>query len=134
MGFKADQTALDFFFKVVSPQSLKMLFNPNHFCYADIIYVELNTLEDNDIVYLKNGKQIKGRIVKRSPQQVKIEVNNNLQKNIPNDQIIYQANEVEKVGVHFSRKKVSIFWKIFRLVFLGPVFLILFVRELWYSL
>ena len=106
-----------------------MLFNPNHFCYADIIYVELN-----DIVYLKNGKQIKGRIVKRSPQQVKIEVNNNLQKNIPNDQIIYQANEVEKVGVHFSRKKVSIFWEIFRLVFLGPVFLILFVRELWYSL
>ena len=104
------------------------------FCYADIIYIELNTLEDNDIVYLKNGKQIKGRIVKRSPQQVKIEVNNNLQKNIPNDQIIYQANEVEKVGVHFSRKKVSIFWKIFRLVFLGPVFLILFVRELWYSL
>ena len=99
------------------------------FCYADIIYVELN-----DIVYLKNGKQIKGRIVKRSPQQVKIEVNNNLQKNIPNAQIIYQANEVEKVGVHFSRKKVGIFWKIFRLVFLGPVFLILFVRELWYSL
>ena len=88
------------------------------FCYADIIYVELN-----DIVYLKNGKQIKGRIVKRSPQQVKIEVNNNLQKNIPNDQIIYQANEVEKVGVHFSRKKVSIFWKIFRLVFLGPLLL-----------
>ena len=93
------------------------------FCYADIIYVELNTLEDNDIVYLKNGKQMKARIVKRSPQQVKIEVNNNLQKNIPNDQIIYQANEVEKVGVHFSRKKVSIFWKIFRLVFLGPVLL-----------
>ena len=104
------------------------------FCYADIIYVELDTLEDNDIVYLKNGKQIKGRIVKRSPQQVKIEVNNNLQKNIPNDQIIYQADEVEKVGVHFSRKKVSIFWKTLRLVYWGPVFLILFVRELWYSL
>ena len=51
------------------------------FGYADIICVELDTLEDNDIVYLKNGKQIKGRVVKRSPQQVKIKVNNNLQKN-----------------------------------------------------
>jgi S-adenosylmethionine:tRNA-ribosyltransferase-isomerase (queuine synthetase) len=81
------------------------------FCYADIIYVELDTLEDNDIVYLKNSKQIKGRIVKRSPQQVKIEVNNNLQKNIPNDQIIYQANEVEKVGVHFRERRSVYFGK-----------------------
>ena len=30
LGFKADQTALDLFFEVVSPQSLKMLFNPDH--------------------------------------------------------------------------------------------------------
>ena len=104
------------------------------FSYADIIYVELDTLEDNDIVYLKNGKQIKGRIVKRSPQQVKIEVNNNLQKNIPNDQIIYQANEVEKVGVHFSRKKVSIFWKILRLVYSGPVLNIICARALVFAL
>ena len=104
------------------------------FCYADIIYVELDTLEDNDIVYLKNSKQIKGRIVKRSPQQVKIEVNNNLQKNIPNDQIIYQANEVEKVGVHFSRKKVSIFWKILRLVYSGPVLNIICARALVFAL
>ncbi len=104
------------------------------FSYADIIYVELDTLEDNDIVYLKNGKQIKGRVVKRSPQQVKIEVNNKLQKNIPNYKITYRADEVDKVGVHFAKKKVPIFRKIFKLVYWGPVFFILFVRELWYSL
>ena len=104
------------------------------FSYADIIYVELDTLEDNDIVYLKNDKQIKGRVVKRSPQQVKIEVNNKLQKNIPNYQIAYRADEVDKVGVHFAKKKVPIFRKIFKLVYWGPVFFILFVRELWYSL
>ena len=75
------------------------------FCYADIIYIELNTLEDNDIVYLKNGKQIKGRIVKRSPQQVKIEVN------VLNDEIVdlstYRADEVEKVVVRLSKKRLN---------------------------
>ena len=50
------------------------------FSYADIIYLEREivvgwvSVEDSDIVYLKNGRQIKGKVVERSPQQVKIEV------------------------------------------------------------
>ena len=54
--------------------------------YADIIYLEreivvgLVSVEDSDIVYLKNGRQIKGRIVERSPQQVKIEVTSESKK------------------------------------------------------
>ena len=58
------------------------------FSYADIIYLEreivvgLVSVEDSDIVYLKNGRQIKGRIVERSPQQVKIEVTSESKKSI----------------------------------------------------
>ena len=54
--------------------------------YADIIYLEreivvgLVSVENSDIVYLKNGRQIKGRIVERSPQQVKIEVTSESKK------------------------------------------------------
>ena len=54
--------------------------------YAGIIYLEreivvgLVSVEDSDIVYLKNGRQIKGRIVERSPQQVKIEVTSESKK------------------------------------------------------
>ena len=56
--------------------------------YAGIIYLEreivvgLVSVEDSDIVYLKNGRQIKGRIVERSPQQVKIEVTSESKKSI----------------------------------------------------
>ena len=54
--------------------------------YAGIIYLEREivvgwvSVEDSDIVYLKNGRQIKGRIVERSPQQVKIEVTSESKK------------------------------------------------------
>ena len=81
------------------------------FGYDDIICVELDTLEDNDIVYLKNGKQIKGRIVKRSPQQVKIEVISQSKKNVLNDEIVdlstYRADEVEKVVVRLPKKRLN---------------------------
>ena len=81
------------------------------FSYADIIYLEREivvgwvSVEDSDIVYLKNGRQIKGRIVERSPQQVKIEVN------VLNDEIVdlstYRADEVEKVVVRLSKKRLN---------------------------
>ena len=54
--------------------------------YADIIYLEREivvgwvSVEDSDIVYLKNGRQIKGKVVERSPQQVKIEVTSESKK------------------------------------------------------
>ena len=38
--------------------------------YADIIYLELDSTADNSIIYLKNGKQVKGRIVKQIPEQL----------------------------------------------------------------
>ena len=82
------------------------------FSYADIIYLELDSSEDSDIVYLKNGRQIKGRVVERSPQQVKIEVISESKKNVSNDEIVYGVDEVEKVEVRLPKKKVSIFWKI----------------------
>jgi len=81
------------------------------FSYADIIYLEREivvdwvSVEDSDIVYLKNGRQIKGRIVERSPQQVKIEVN------VLNDEIVdlstYRADEVEKVVVRLPKKRLN---------------------------
>ena len=85
------------------------------FSYADIIYLEREivvgwvSVEDSDIVYLKNGRQIKGRIVERSPQQVKIEVTS--EKNVLNDEIVdlstYRADEVEKVVVRLSKKRLN---------------------------
>ena len=95
------------------------------FSYADIIYLERETLigwfsiiEDRDIVYLKDGEIIKGRLIERSPQQVKIKVTSesNMEKEKESvsrqnmvDSIIfvYGADEVEKVEVRLSEKKVN---------------------------
>ena len=88
------------------------------FSYADIIYLEreivvgLVSVEDSDIVYLKNGRQIKGRIVERSPQQVKIEVTSESKKKVLNHEIVYRADEVEKVEVRLPKKKRSMLSKI----------------------
>ena len=69
------------------------------------IVVDWVSVEDSDIVYLKHGRQIKGRIVERSPQQVKIEVN------VLNDEIVdlstYRADEVEKVVVRLPKKRLN---------------------------
>ena len=87
------------------------------FSYADIIYLERKivvnwvSVEDNDIVCLKNGKQIKGKVVERSPQQVKIEVISQSKKNVLNDEIVdlstYRADEVEKVVVRLPKKRLN---------------------------
>ena len=86
--------------------------------YADIIYLEREivvgwvSVEDSDIVYLKNGKQIKGKVVERSPQQVKIEVTSESKKKVLNHEIVYRADEVEKVEIRLAKKKTSTLWKI----------------------
>ena len=41
---------------------------------ADIIYSKKDNAEKTDIIYLKSGKQIEGRVVDRNAEQVKIEV------------------------------------------------------------
>ena len=86
------------------------------FSYADIIYLELDSLENSDIVYLKNGKVIKGKVVEQSPEQVKIKTSQSLlppsyfaaRKNI----FVYGADEVEKVEIRLAKKKTSTLSKI----------------------
>ena len=75
--------------------------------YADIIYLVLDSTADNDIVYLKNGKQIKGKVIEQSPQRVKIEVDND----VSNYQIVYSADRIEKVEARLPKKKDNIFWR-----------------------
>ena len=86
------------------------------FSYADIIYLELDSLENSDIVYLENGEVIKGRVVEQSPEQVKIKTSQSLlppsyiaaRKNI----FVYGAEEVEKVEIRLAKKKTSTLSKI----------------------
>ena len=86
------------------------------FSYADIIYLELDSLENSDIVYLKNGEVIKGKVVEQSPEQVKIKTSQSLlppsyfaaRKNI----FVYGADEVEKVEIRLAKKKTSTLSKI----------------------
>ena len=95
------------------------------FSYADIIYLEKETLigwfsiiEDRDIVYLKDGGIIKERLIERSPEQVKIKVISestietekesvSRQKKVDSIIFVYGADEVEKVEVRLSEKKVN---------------------------
>ena len=89
---------------------------------ADIIYSKKDNAEKTDIIYLKSGKQIEGRVV-RDPlgsrsslrlqkvdpnaEQVKIEVEStqnlaaiNLEEPEPVRIEVYQSDEVEKVVLH----------------------------------
>ena len=102
--------------------SLVELFSLSH---ADIIYLEKETLigwfsiiEDRDIVYLKDGGIIKGKLIERSPEQVKIKVISestietekesvSRQKKVDSIIFVYGADEVEKVEVRLSEKKVN---------------------------
>jgi len=103
------------------------------FSYADIIYLEREivvgwvSVENSDIVYLKNGRQIKGKVVERSPQQVKIEVTSESKKNVLNHEIVYRADEVEKVEIRLAKKKTSTSSKIVRGCIWGYIGISLFV-------
>ena len=78
--------------------------------------MELDSLENSDIVYLKNGEVIKGRVVEQSPEQVKIKTSLSFlppsysaaRKNI----FVYGADEVEKVEIRLAKKKTSTLSKI----------------------
>ena len=100
---------------------------------ADIIYSKKYNAEKTDIIYLKSGKKIEGRVV-RDPlgsrsslrlqkvdpnaEQVKIEVEStqnlaaiNLEEPEPVRIEVYQSDEVEKVVLHQS-KPTSTFQKV----------------------
>ena len=103
---------------------------------ADIIYSKKYNAEKTDIIYLKSGKKIEGRVV-RDPlgsrsslrlqkvdpnaEQVKIEVEStqnlaaiNLEEPEPVRIEVYQSDEVEKVVLHQSKPTI-----IFRKVLIG---------------
>ena len=95
---------------------------------ADIIYSKKDNAEKTDIIYLKSGKQIKGRVVRdplgsrsslrlqkvdRNAEQVKIEVEStqnlaaiNLEEPEPVRIEVYQSDEVEKVVLHQSKPTI----------------------------
>ena len=100
---------------------------------ADIIYSKKYNAEKTDIIYLKSGKKIEGRVV-RDPlgsrsslrlqkvdpnaEQVKIEVEStqnlaaiNLEEPEPVRIEVYQSDEVEKVVLHQSKPAI-IFGKV----------------------
>ena len=92
---------------------------------ADIIYSKKDNAEKTDIIYLKSGKKIEGRVVRdplgsrsslrlqkvdRTAAQVKIEVAStqnlaaiNLEEPEPVRIEVYQSDEVEKVVLHQSK-------------------------------
>ena len=85
---------------------------------ADIIYSKKDNAEKTDIIYLKSGKQIEGRVVDRNAEQVKIEVEStqnlaaiNLEEPEPVRIEVYQSDEVEKVVLHQSKPAI-IFGKV----------------------
>ena len=107
---------------------------------ADIIYSKKYNAEKTDIIYLKSGKKIEGRVV-RDPlgsrsslrlqkvdpnaEQVKIEVEStqnlaaiNLEEPEPVRIEVYQSDEVEKVVLHQSKPTI-IFEKVLEKVLIG---------------
>ena len=83
-----------------------------------IIFSKKDNAEKTDIIYLKSGKQIEGRVVDRNAEQVKIEVEStqnlaaiDLEEPEPVRIEVYQSDEVEKVVLHQS-KPTSIFRKV----------------------
>ena len=44
------------------------------FSHAGIIYTERDSTDGTDIIHLKSGRQVEGRLIERGPDRVKIEV------------------------------------------------------------
>ena len=83
-----------------------------------IIFSKKDNAEKTDIIYLKSGKQIAGRVVDRNAEQVKIEVEStqnlaaiDLEEPEPVRIEVYQSDEVEKVVLHQSKPAI-IFGKV----------------------
>ena len=46
----------------------------NLFSHAGIIYTERDNSDGADIIHLKSGRQVEGRVIEHGPDRVKIEV------------------------------------------------------------
>ena len=80
------------------------------FSHAGIIYTERDNSDGADIIHLKNGRQVEGRVIERGPDQVKIEVTSDSgnKKNV----YTYRANDVERVEALLTKEKANILWRI----------------------
>ena len=78
------------------------------FSHAGIIYTERDSTDGADIIHLKSGRQVEGRVIERGPDRVKIEVTSDSgnQKNT----YTYRANDVERVEVSDLKERTSKFW------------------------
>ena len=94
------------------------------FSYADITYLGLESSQGNDIIYLNNGKQIKGAVVGRTPQSVIIKTYN-VDSDVSKNQIIsksvfsgylitYSADSIDKVEFRpeniYKRTVIGCLW------------------------
>ena len=81
----------------------------NLFSHAGIIYTERDNSDGADIIHLKSGRQVEGRVIEHGPDRVKIEVTNDFgnQKNT----YTYRANDVARVEVSDLKERTSKFWR-----------------------
>ena len=80
------------------------------FSHAGIIYTGRDNTDGIDIIHLKSGRQVEGRVIERGPDRVKIEVTSDSdnKKNI----YTYRVNDVERVEALLTKEKTNILWRI----------------------
>ena len=79
------------------------------FSHASIIYTERDNSDGADIIHLKSGRQVEGRVIERGPDRVKIEVTSD--SGNKKNTYTYRANDVERVEVSDLKERTSKFWR-----------------------
>ena len=79
------------------------------FSHASIIYTERDNTDGADIIHLKSGRQVEGRVIERGPDRVKIEVTSD--SGNKKNTYTYRANDVERVEVSDLKERTSKFWR-----------------------
>ena len=79
------------------------------FSHAGIIYTERDSTDGADIIHLKSGRQVEGRVIERGPDRVKIEVTSD--SGNKKNTYTYRANDVERVEVSDLKERTSKFWR-----------------------
>ena len=81
------------------------------FSHAGIIYTERDSTDGTDIIHLKSGRQIEGRVIERGPDRVKIEVASDSNPGNKKNTYTYRSNDVERVEVSDLKERTSKFWR-----------------------
>ena len=79
------------------------------FSHAGILYTERDSTDGTDIIHLKSGRQVEGRVIERGPDRVKIEVTSD--SGNKKNTYTYRANDVERVEVSDLKERTSKFWR-----------------------